>query len=308
MRRLPLFLALFLPLALAACQLPQPFAHVGPVKDNALIELPSGKGVRVAAAPDVAPEFAEPLTEATVKALAEVGIAASTDATRPAGYLLTGDVALTKESDDGPEVAAFAWKLTSSAGKAVGSFDQKIDGGTAGWLANDPGIFEVVARDVGAQIVAMLEQEADTAGTVDGETEAAVPAKQKLYFSGVSGAPGDGNEALARAMADILKKSGTPLADTEEQADCILSANVTAEPQAAGTTLVGITWRLTDRSGAELGKIDQKNPVRSALVAARWGNLANMVADAAADGILDAWDMLTHTNGVDSSRRIVVPQ
>jgi hypothetical protein len=304
MRLVPLFLAL----ALAACQLPQPFAHVGPVKDNALIELPSGKGVRVTAAPDVAPEFAEPLTEATVRALSEVGIMASTDAARPAGYLLTGDVALIKDTDDGPEVAAFAWKLTSTSGKAVGTFDQKIDGGEAGWLANDPGIFEVVAHDVGPQIVAMLAQDTDPTGTVDGETEAAVPVQQKLYFSGVTGAPGDGNEALARAMADVLKKSGTPLAETEEDANCILSANVTTEPQAVGTSLVGITWRLTDRAGVELGKIDQKNPVRSTLIATRWGNLANMVAEAAADGILDAWDMLTRPTTADSSRRIVVPQ
>ena len=306
--RLLLLLPFLLPLlSLSACQLPQPFAHVGPVKDNALLELPYGKGVRVTTAPDVAPEFAEPLTEATVKALSEVGIAASTDATRPVGYVLVGDVELSRESEDGPEVAAFAWRLTSQSGKPVGAFDQKIDGGDAGWLARDPEMFNVVAHDAGPQIAAMLEKDNDNGETVDGATEAAVPANEppKIYLNGVTGAPGDGNAALSRALAEVLKKSGAVMVDSEDQATLLLSGTVSTTPQNDGISQVTISWILVDKSGAQLSKIDQKNPVRTALIAVRWGNLANLVAEGAADGVMAALDAVNRP--ADSSRRLAVP-
>jgi hypothetical protein len=190
-------------------------------------------------------------------------------------------------------MALVEWRLLSPAGQPVGKIDQRVEGREPGWIGRDPAPLAKAARDAGSQVVAYFERRGQLA-TIDGATEAAVsgPAPT-LYLEGVSGAPGDGNEALARALSYILRQAGAPLADSPERASHRLSGRVETTPKGAGMSEVSIVWRLVDREDRELGKVSQRNPVKTTLIERRWGDLAFAVADAAADGVLDAFDRVS---------------
>lgn len=299
-------------LMLGGCELPQPFAHRGPVSQNGLIELPSGDGVRVVVLDGLEPEIADPMRKAAVKALGDAGIPASSEPTLSSGYVLTGTVQLEDPENGAPEAARFLWQLTGRDGLSLGAFDKEIAGNRSGWFGRDPAVFDAAAKDVSAQVAALLVGRSGmgphTEPTVDGVTEAAIPAVETtLFFEGVTGAPGDGDESLVRAMNSVLKRSGVPLAPSADKATHLLAGTVKAVAKDPNVSEVTIDWALTTRDGANVGTISQKNPVRTALIAKRWGELAHIVAAAAADGVLDAFDAASAPPPPESGKKLVAP-
>ena len=303
-------------IGLAGCmELPQPFAHRGPVTENALIELPSGDGVRVVVLDGLDPEIADPLRKAAIKALGDAGIPASAEPSLTSGYVLTGTVQVEEPENGAPEEARFLWQLTERNGLSLGAFDKEVSGNRSGWFGRDPAVFDAAAKDVTAQVAALLLERGGAgpqtplaAGTVDGTTEAAVPVGEAtLFFEGVLGAPGDGDESLARAMNSVLKRSGVPLAPSADKATHLLAATVTAVPKDDSVSEVAIDWSLTTRDGTPVGTISQKNPVRTALIDKRWGELAHIVAGAAADGVLDAFEAASTPAVPDNGKKLAQP-
>jgi hypothetical protein len=309
-------------LALAGCPtLPQPFAHRGPVTQNALVELPSGDGVRVVVLDGLEPEIADPLRKAAIKALGDAGIPASSEPTLSSGYVLTGTVQVEDPDDGAPEAARFVWQLTGRDGQSLGAFDKQVSGSRSGWFGRDPALFDAVAKDVTAQVAALLVERGAAgaqsaalapgiaSGTIDGVTEAAVAADAAmLFFEGVTGAPGDGDESLARAMTSVLKRSGVPLAASADAATHLLAATVGTVAKDSSVSEVTIEWHLATRGGEVVGTISQKNPVRTAMIDKRWGELAHIVASAAADGVLDAFEAALTPALPESGKKLAQPQ
>jgi len=332
-----LSLSLAVALMAGCVELPRPFAHRGPVMQNALIELPSGDGVRVDLANGLDPAIADPLREAAVKALSDAGIPASSEATLQSGYVLTGAVLFDDpEGDGGPETARFVWQLTGRDGLALGAFEKEVSGSQPGWLERDPSVIDAVGRDAGAQVAALLHERTGMAAHAEPDTRdepaetatapapapeavppatpapkapppAAPAAEATLFFQGVKGAPGDGDESLTRAMNSVLKRSGVPLSPSADKASFVLAGSVRAVPKDAGMSEVSIDWHLTDHAGKSVGTISQKNPVRTAMIDKRWGELAQIVAGAAGDGVLDAFDAASAPQVPDSGKKLVQP-
>lgn len=267
-------------LGLAGCPtLPRPFAHEGPVAESALLEAPTIGAVRVVP-PKLPPEIAQPMLEAAVNALVAAGIPASGEPLANA-FTLRGEVSVADlDSPDG--AIQIEWRLVDTKGEPIGKIEQRLD--ALDVLAP----LENAARGAAYEVAAYFDRRAKF-GTVDGATEAAqADAGPKLFFEGVTGAPGDGNESLRRTLVFILRKSGAPLVDSPERATHLLNGRVEAKPQPNGMSDVSVVWRLTDRAGNELGTVSQRNPVKSSLIEQRWGDLAFAVSDAAADSVLDA--------------------
>jgi hypothetical protein len=285
-------------LTLAGCPtLPKPFAHEGPVAENGLVEMPSVGAVRVVP-PKLPPEMAQAMTDAAINALTAAGIPASSEALANA-FVLQGEVIIEDpDASDGP--VRIEWRLLEPSGKPIGKIEQRL--AAARPEAVTP--LEAAARSAANEVAAYFDRRAKF-GTVDGATEAAqADGKTSLFFEGVTGAPGDGNESLARTLTFILRKSGAPLVESPERATHLLTGQVEAKPQANGMSELSVVWRLTDSGGKELGKVSQKNPVKSALIERRWGELAFAVSDAAADGVLDA---LASVSQPPARRPLAVP-
>jgi hypothetical protein len=108
-----------------------------------------------------------------------------------------------------------------------------------------------------------------------------------LAITGVTGAPGDGNEALARQIKVELVKAGQDLTDRPPDADFRLAGEVTVVASGPGKDRVEIQWVVTDAKGGEAGRVVQLNEVPHGMVSLYWGDVAYVVAQEAAPGVRD---------------------
>jgi len=118
----------------------------------------------------------------------------------------------------------------------------------------------------------------------------------RIYFAGVSGAPGDGDVSLARQMAVSLPDGGDVIQSTPKGADYTLHGQVTVTHRNAATDHVEIFWTVKSAAGGEAGKVAQINDVPAHTLDTFWGDVAVVVANEAAGGIRE---VITNYSGRD---------
>lgn len=102
----------------------------------------------------------------------------------------------------------------------------------------------------------------------------------------VSGAPGDGNRLLARAMREELAARGLRPLEEPRSGAYRIDAEVAVSPDPdLPSDQVRIVWRVTGPDGLEVGKAEQANQVPKGSVDKRWGDTAFAAASAAGDDI-----------------------
>jgi len=248
MRRLVLILLLLA----AGCQpVPRPFADTKDTTAASALRPPDSAGIvvlPVAGAPDAA--------EALAKALRDADVPASTAGGNRGSYRLQASVA-----PDGSRLA-LAWTLRDAKGGKVGS-------GTAGGST-----VAALAHDAVVPIARLVSGDAPPPA-------ADVPVL--VAMAGVSGAPGDGGTALARAIGAALGRAGIDLGDGP--ARFALSCRVDVDPPKDGKQVVSVRWVLALPAGRELGRVNQQNAVAAGSLDGAWGDIAYDVAAAAAPGI-----------------------
>jgi len=102
----------------------------------------------------------------------------------------------------------------------------------------------------------------------------------------VSGAPGDGNHALARQMRAHLPEVGEVVTDKPETADFAVKGEVKLATTGEGQR-VEIQWIVLDAAGRELGRVVQLNDIARGSLDGLWGDVALVVAQQAAAGVRD---------------------
>ncbi|WP_043831824.1 hypothetical protein [Muricoccus aerilatus] len=280
MRPFPSFLAALL--LLTACgPLPQPF------RGN-----PGAEGRRLAAPP--AYRIAVPSPSAALLS-----------------DMASSDFAVAmSEALEGAEVPAVAgppapldWRLDITADRegqgvvpayAIRDADGRVLGqargapvGVAEWSQSEPGMLrEVASRD--ATVVAGLLSRGEAARraseTVAFNGSAGPP---RVRFTGVRGAPGDGNQALAARMQEFLAGKGLVVQDGAEGAAFAVSGEVTMAPAADRKQRVEILWKVSRRDGHDLGRALQLNEVPGGSLNGLWGDVAYVVAEEASVAVRD---------------------
>lgn len=109
----------------------------------------------------------------------------------------------------------------------------------------------------------------------------------RLFLASVTGAPGDGNAALARTIKAELAKAGQDMQDSATGADFTLAGVVVVAPGTAGKQSVEIQWVVNDAKGSEAGRVVQLNEVPKGMLDLYWGDVALVVAQEAAGGVRD---------------------
>jgi hypothetical protein len=102
----------------------------------------------------------------------------------------------------------------------------------------------------------------------------------------VTGAPGDGDTALARAVASVLRQQEPIIIDPGGKADFTIDGEVSVVPIGPDKQHVKIVWHVRNASGAELGNVGQENDIPRGQLSGAWGDIAYVVALAAGDGIM----------------------
>lgn len=101
----------------------------------------------------------------------------------------------------------------------------------------------------------------------------------------VAGAPGDGDQALAAALARQLAARGLKPADAFRAHVYEVQGTVRVTPAAQGKERVAIVWVVLGPDGNQLGITRQTKDVRKGSLAKRWGKAADAAAAAAAEDI-----------------------
>ena len=224
-------LLLLLPLLLARCgDLPMPFKYnPGATALRLAVPPPARLAVvtpgRAMLADDGAKRFAADLASA----LDDQSVPAM--AVKP----VAGDWRLeTAATLAGTEVVAHYTVLTPE-----GAVKGSVDGApvpAASWANADPAALKDAADRAGPDIAALLtgiraaEREADP--------HSLMHRPAKVFFPGVSGAPGDGDDALAEAMRRELPQHGDLVVDAAAGADYVLEARVTVSKPKDGQQAV----------------------------------------------------------------------
>ncbi len=109
----------------------------------------------------------------------------------------------------------------------------------------------------------------------------------RVSFSGVSGAPGDGDHALALNVRRDLPELGIVLTDRRPDADFLLNGVVKAKKSIKpdGQEVVELDWIVRDATGGFIGKVSQLHELRQADMVPYWGDVAVAAAQEASGGI-----------------------
>jgi len=277
-RLLGTVLAFLLPTA--GCQpLPHPFANDVPRRGAPILDLRDSSSVAIAPIEGLPRATAEKLGPAMANALQEREIAASDKTASIGSYELVGRIQKMAPSQ-GKAALAVLWELRDPSGQRVGERAERVDAPSDDW---DTGSEDAVARLAAvsaARVAALIQDEAPSETEIGGRT--------RLTIGAITGAPGDGDQALVSSITEILKKQDLAIvSDPQAKADIVLDAEIAVAKPKGGKQNVKIVWHVRRKDGGEIGTVGQENDVPAGLLDGAWGDVAYMVAVSAQDGIME---------------------
>ena len=266
-------------------------------------------------APDkIGQQLRSQVTEAAARS--KVAIVADRDPS--ADYGMRGYLVAAR--DRGSIKVSYIWDVTDKSGKRVNRFtgEENVPGASGAkdpWSAVSPQVTQTIADKVAASLGAWAPSQpratpvasagprtappagagagtlpqaqaavATTAPATTNTTTAALPpAGGGLPI--VTGAPGDGNSALASALNRELVKQGLPV-DRQTGQPYRIEGQVTLGAVKDGRQSIQIDWRVKDGKGNAVGTVTQKNAIPPGSLDGSWGQTADAAAAAAAQGIL----------------------
>jgi hypothetical protein len=153
------------------------------------------------------------------------------------------------------------------------------------WNRSDPSMLVQAARDAAPKLVVLMSS--INAARAQSDPNSLVNRPARVDFTGVTGAPGDGNKSLARQMNAEMAKLGLVMQTSAVDADYTLTGVVNTSPLAGNQTQVEISWRVAYPNGAEQGRVSQLNDVPRGTLDHYWGDVAVVIAQQAAAGVRD---------------------
>jgi hypothetical protein len=162
----------------------------------------------------------------------------------------------------------------------------------ADWAGGAPQVLAQSAAEAAPQVLALLRSVDASIKQSDPNSLYNRPAR--VYFTGVTGAPGDGDRALTRGMRVQLPQTGDQLVDTAAGADFTLRGTVKMTDEPSGEQQVEIHWLVIDARGVVVGDVAQGHDVARGSLDHLWGDVAGVVTEEAAGGV---HDVITNYSG-----------
>lgn len=276
--------AMLTSLALGACgPLPRPFKP----DDQKAVDLRSityGSTVVVLPPEGDVPADPVPIAEALRDALLAEGLLAKTWQESEGALRLNGNASV-EPLGETRDLLSATWQIEGPGGR-LAQYRQERALPAGAWQSSNPEMLIEVAAEVAQALAPQLLGPAVQEALLPGFPGA------RLAVLPVTGAPGDGDEALTEALKLALERADLPVAEERAARDLAVLGTVAVTPAGAGQEQVSIVWRLQDAEGEELGKISQENAMAAGSLAGAWGRIAALVARGAVDGLTDLLDRL----------------
>jgi hypothetical protein len=265
---------------LAGCgDLPRPFAgHPGATALRLAQPPPARLAVPVPTNALLSDEASAAYDKALVTALQDQDVPAVADIAR------TGDWRLTVTADVRDDKVVPVFTVENPSGDAQGSTEgAAVD--AAQWAAGSPPTLQSTAA-ASAPLVATLLTRIE-AQRQQSDPNSLINRPARVLVADVTGAPGDGNQQLARNLREQLPQVGEVVQDTPAGADFVVACEVKTAPGSGGTERIEIQWIVRDARGRELGRVVQLNEVAPGSLDRYWGDTALVVAQEASGGVRD---------------------
>lgn len=111
-------------------------------------------------------------------------------------------------------------------------------------------------------------------------------ADELAAYIDVAGAPGDGEQALERALSNRFMSEGFTVTGRPQVNAYEIQGTVRLSPAERGKENIRIDWTIFGPEGTRLGNVTQVKVIRKGSLDRRWGAAADAAADAAAQDIL----------------------
>ena len=224
---------------------------------------------------------------------------------RDARTILADDLAKALQEHEVPAVSnhpiASAWQLVTkleARGNTIVPVFAIVDNtgknhGTAegapasadAWVVSSPDMMQRVAVDAAPKIIDLLVSIRITRDMAN--PNSMLNRAPRAMVAEVTGAPGDGNQALTRLIREHLKGYGVLVGTDKAGADFFVAGSVKVTPIPGKKDRVEIVWTVSLPNGDERGKVVQLNEIPGGTLNHYWGEVAVAVATEAASGLND---------------------
>jgi hypothetical protein len=272
---------------LSACgALPKPFKR-SDAPPNILTSAKGGVGVQVGLLEGTTKPMAKLIAQSVVNALTQREIPAKIGVGGKLRYTLLGTVATGAGSGAAPPTR-IRWQLMEQGNELFFSFDHDVQGSAWEWQWGSPKIIQQIGDKAGRLIVEAIAPEDPTLKPTQGIARG-------VWVAPISGAPGDGDISLTRAMRFALMGAKVAVTSEAPAARHYLQGKVLLAQPDGKLQTVEIRWTVTYPDGAVVGHAVQRNVVPVGTFDGRWGESASIIAAAAVGGVKNVLDRAEET-------------
>jgi hypothetical protein len=156
------------------------------------------------------------------------------------------------------------------------------------WANGDATVLNEAAANAGPQLAALLSN--IDAALKESDPNSLYNRPPRLDFSGITGAPGDGDDSLAKEMRRDIANLGVILVNQQDQADYLMHARVRVTRVDPTTQHIEIYWIVDTTDGKEAGRVAQLHNIPNGSLDTYWGDVAVVAASEAAQGVKEVID------------------
>jgi hypothetical protein len=156
------------------------------------------------------------------------------------------------------------------------------------WAAGDSATLNQTATEAAPRLASLLSD--IDAALKENDPNSLYNRPPRVDFLGMKGAPGDGDQSLAREMRKDLPGLGVVLVDQKNTADYIVRGLSKLTTVDARTQHIDIVWVIQTPDGKEVGKVTQPHDFPKGSLDTYWGDVAVVAVSAAAPGVKEVID------------------
>ena len=245
------------------------------------------------------PPFDERLARLVADELAYIDIPATTDLDGDHLFVLAGKA--TSKSDWTGTYTKIVWRIQDEAGSLLTELSIEdtapFVSPDAPWEALDMAALKRLAQKTADAVESAQDNLDQALAAVPRNQDSAAagkPQRGRMAIGTISGAPGDGNDALALALAQVLRQYQVIVEAKPGPGIYSTKATVSVTNKDAQTQTVRIEWLLLGPSGQRYGAVEQENDVAAGSLTV-WGDTAVYAAAGAGDGLVALMEQLGAT-------------
>lgn len=268
---------------LTACgPLPRPFGRDEGEPGNRLASQIFFEGVEVQPMTGTTKPMSELVADAIIDRLQHTyEIPASYRGMDRSEFVLMGHVVDNRTDPESARPVSIEWQLLRRDGEIVEKFVDAVEANRLEWDYGAAPVLEKIGERIGTRVAkAVLGERFGTSG------QDRLLGRAGVFIGAVTGAPGDGNSSLRRAIAVALGGGGLRLTNNPVEALFTLVGTVEMGAPDNNAQSIRILWEIEDVDGKVVGRAEQNNVVAAGSLDGNWGRTAAFVAAAATEGII----------------------